>query len=92
LQRPRTDFTRGEADAIGNNRDYGPEIRDALNSLCELSARVVILILWVSLKGVVGPGYAPLITGVSTTRGNSGNGALPTREPAHGEDQDNAGQ
>ena len=42
--------------------------------------------------GVGGPGYAPLITGVSITRGNSGNGALRIHEPAHGEDQDNAGQ
>jgi len=41
---------------------------------------------------VAGLGYARPTTGASITRGNSGNGALPTREPAHGEDQDNAGQ
>jgi hypothetical protein len=58
----------------------------------EGATRLVNLILWLGVKGVVGLGYAPLITGVSTTRGNSGNGALPTREPAHGEDQSNAGQ
>jgi len=54
--------------------------------------QLVILILWRRLKGVVGPGYAPLITGASITRGNSANGALPTRESARVEEQNNAGQ
>jgi hypothetical protein len=73
-------------------RVCGPGIKDALNSLCDLLAQLVILILWIRLKGVVGPEYAPLITGASITHGNSGNGALPIREPARGEDQNNAGQ
>jgi hypothetical protein len=55
-------------------------------------AQLVILILWIRLKGVVGPGYAPLNTGARITHENSGNGALPTRESARGEDQNNAGQ
>ena len=54
--------------------------------------RLVNSILWLGVKSVAGLGYAPLTTGVSITRGNSGNGALPTREPAHGEDRDNAGR
>ena len=58
----------------------------------ESATRLVNSILWLGVKGEVGLGYARPITGVSITHGNSGNGALPTREPAHGEDQDNAGQ
>ena len=49
-------------------------------------------ILWQEVKSVAGPEYARPTTGVSITRGNNGNGALPTREPPHGEDQDNAEQ
>jgi hypothetical protein len=41
---------------------------------------------------VVGLGYAPLITGARITRGNSANGALPTRESARVEEQNNAGR
>jgi hypothetical protein len=54
----------------------------------------VILILWirVRLKGVAGPEYARLNTGASITRGNSGNGALPTRDSEQSEDKDNTGQ
>jgi hypothetical protein len=52
----------------------------------------ILWLLWLGVKSVAGPEYARPTTGVSITRGNSGNGALPTREPAHGEDQDNAGQ
>ena len=52
----------------------------------------LIRILWQRVKSVAGLEYARPTTGVNITRGNSGNGALPTREPAHGEDQDNAGQ
>jgi hypothetical protein len=58
----------------------------------ESATRLVNSILWLGVKGVVGLGYAPLTTGVSITRANSENGALPTHEPAHGEDQDNAGR
>jgi hypothetical protein len=50
--------------------------------------RSVISILWLRLKNVVGPEYAPLNTGVNTTRGNSGNGALPIRESVGGGDED----
>jgi len=49
-------------------------------------------ILWIGVKSAVGPEYAPLNTGASITRGNSGNGALPTRESGHGEDENKAGQ
>jgi hypothetical protein len=42
------------------------------------SSRQVILTLWRRLKSVVGAEYARLNTGGSITRGNSGNGALPT--------------
>ena len=49
-------------------------------------------ILWLGAKSVAGPEYARPTTGVSITRENSGNGALPTREPAHGEDESNAGR
>ncbi len=38
----------------------------------------LLLVLWIRLKGVVGAEYARLNTGGSITRGNSGNGALPT--------------
>ena len=58
----------------------------------ESATRLVNSILCLGVKSVAGPEYARPTTGVSITRGNSGNGALPTREPAHGEDQDNAGQ
>jgi len=44
------------------------------------------------LKSVAGPEYARLNTGVSITRANSGNGALPTRDPEQGEDKENTGQ
>ena len=36
--------------------------------------------------------YARLNTGVSITRGNSGNGALPIRRSQEGENKENAGQ
>jgi hypothetical protein len=39
---------------------------------------LVILILWIRSKSVAGAEYARLNTGGSITRGNSGNGALPT--------------
>jgi hypothetical protein len=39
---------------------------------------------------VAGPEYARLNTGVSITRGNSGNGALLTRESEGGENEDDA--
>ena len=39
---------------------------------------------------MVDPEYAPLNTGVSITRGNSVNGALPTRGSEQG--KENAGQ
>ena len=39
---------------------------------------------------MAGPEYARLNTGVSITRGNSANGALPTRESEGGEDEDDA--
>ena len=58
----------------------------------ESATRLVNSILWQEVKSVAGPEYARPTTGVSITPGNSGNGALPTREPAQGEDQDNAGQ
>jgi len=38
----------------------------------------IILILWIRPKKVAGTEYARLNTGGSITRGNSGNGALPT--------------
>ena len=38
------------------------------------------------------PEYARLNTGVSITRGNSGNGALRTRGSEQGENKENAGQ
>jgi hypothetical protein len=57
----------------------------------EYGTRSVVSILWLRLKNVVGPEYAPLNTGVSITRGNSGNGALPTRESEGGEDEDDTG-
>ena len=38
------------------------------------------------------PEYARLNTGVSITRGNSGNGALPIPESEQGENKNNAGQ
>jgi hypothetical protein len=41
---------------------------------------------------VAGREYERPTTGVSITHGNSESGALPTREPAHGEDHDNAEQ
>jgi hypothetical protein len=41
---------------------------------------------------VAGPEYARLNTGVSITRGNSGNGALPIPESEQGENKNNAGQ
>jgi hypothetical protein len=71
------------------NRLRGLEIKGALNGgydLLVLRGRL-FLILWIRLKGVVGPEYAPLITGASITRGNSGNGALPTRESERGRGQ-----
>jgi hypothetical protein len=58
----------------------------------EGATRLVNSILWLGVKSVAGREYARPTTGVSITRGNSENGALPTREPAHGEEQDNAGQ
>ena len=67
------------------------ELRSATSGE-ESATRLVNSILWLGVNGVVGPEYARPTTGVSITRGNNGNGALPTREPAHGEDQDNAGQ
>jgi hypothetical protein len=67
------------------------ELRAAISGE-ECAARLVISILWLGLKGVVGPGYAPLITGASITRVNSGNGALPTREEERGEDRSNIGR
>jgi hypothetical protein len=57
-----------------------------------LRGRLFISALWASLKNAVDPEYAPLNTGVNITRANSANGALPIRESAHGEAQDNAGQ
>ena len=39
---------------------------------------------------MVGPEYDPLITGASITRVSSGNGALPIREQARGENQNHA--
>ena len=41
---------------------------------------------------MVDPEYARLNTGVSITRGNSGNGALRTRGSEQGENKENAGQ
>jgi hypothetical protein len=41
---------------------------------------------------VADPEYARLITGVSITRGNSGNGALPTRGSEQAENKHDAGQ
>jgi hypothetical protein len=41
---------------------------------------------------VADPEYARLNTGVSITRGNSGNGALPTPGSAQAENKNNAGQ
>jgi hypothetical protein len=42
------------------------------------SSMSLVLILWTRLKSVAGAEYARLNTGGSITRGNSGNGALPT--------------
>jgi hypothetical protein len=67
------------------------ELRSEISGV-ESATRLVNSILWQGVKSVAGLGYARPTTGASITRGNSGNGALPTREPAHGEDQDNAGQ
>jgi hypothetical protein len=55
---------------LRGERLYHLGILDAMRSL--------VLILWIRLKGVVGPEYARLNTGGSIIRGNSGNGALPT--------------
>jgi len=41
---------------------------------------------------VADPEYAPLNTGVSITRGNSENGALPTRGSEQAENQRDVGQ
>ena len=41
---------------------------------------------------MAGPEYARPTTGVSITRENSGNGALPTRGSEQGENKENAGQ
>jgi hypothetical protein len=41
---------------------------------------------------VADPEYARLITGVSITRGNSGNGALPTRGSEQAENRRDVGQ
>ena len=41
---------------------------------------------------MVGPEYARLNTGVSITRGNSGNGALPTRGREEVENKDPVGK
>jgi hypothetical protein len=57
----------------------------------EYATRSVISILWLRLKSVVGPEYAPPNTGASITRGNSANGVLPTRESEGGEDENNTG-
>ena len=54
--------------------------------------RSVISTLWIRLKSAEGPEYAPLNTGASITRANSGNGALPTRESEEGEDEVDPGQ
>jgi len=37
-----------------------------------------LVVLWIRLKSVAAPEYALLNTGESITRGNSGNGVLPT--------------
>jgi len=48
-------------------------------------------ILWIGLKSVADPEYAPLNTGVSITRGNSVNGVPPIRDSKQGEDKKDTG-
>jgi hypothetical protein len=40
-----------------------------------------LIVLWARKRNVAGDEYARLNTGANITRGNSENGALPTREP-----------
>jgi hypothetical protein len=51
-----------------------------------------LIVLWARKRNVAGDEYARLNTGANITRGNSENGALPTRESEQGENKSNTGQ
>jgi hypothetical protein len=65
------------------------KIEGALNMVYHLFGRGCrLLILWIRLRrSVAGAEYARLNTGARITRGNSGNGALLTREIRAGREQ-----